>query len=160
MWELDHKEGWTSKNWCFQTVVLEKTLESPLESKEIKPVNPKGNQSWIFIGRADPELKLQDFGHLMRSSYSLEKNLRLGKIETTERRRWQRMWWLDVITDSMGMSLNKLQDRDAWHPWCDGQGSLACCSSWGCKESDMTEWMNWTELMYLYSLKLYTTSFF
>ena len=75
MWELDHKEGWALKNWCFWTVVLEKTLESPLDSKEIKPVNPKGNQSWIFTGRTDVRLKVQCFGHLMRRADSLKKTL-------------------------------------------------------------------------------------
>ena len=83
MWELDHKESWTPKNWCFWTMVLEKTLESPLETKEIKPVNPKQNQSWIFTGRAEYLLKrkLQYSGHLMWRADSLEKTLTLGKIE-------------------------------------------------------------------------------
>ena len=83
MWELDYKEAWALKNWCFRTGVLEKTLESPLDRKEIKPVNPKGNQPWIFIGREGLtlKLKLQYFGHLMRRADSLEKILRLGKIE-------------------------------------------------------------------------------
>ena len=134
------------KNWCFWTLVLEKTLEGPLDYKEIQPVHSKGNQSWIFIGTTDLKLKLQYFGHLMQRADSFENTLMLGKVEGRRRRRWWRMWWLDVITDSMGMSLNKLQDRDAWHPWCDGQGSLACCSLWGHKELDMTERLNWTEL--------------
>ena len=90
MWELDHKEGWASKNWCFWTVVLEKTLESPLDSKEIKSVSPKGNQPWIFIGRTEAEvllkLKLQYFDHLMQSADSLEKTLILGKIESNRRK--------------------------------------------------------------------------
>ena len=83
VWELDHKEGWTPKNWYFRTVVLEKTLESPLDSKEIKPVNPKGNQPWIFTGKEGLTLKvkLQYFDHLMRRADSLKKTLRLGKIE-------------------------------------------------------------------------------
>ena len=79
MWELDHKEGWAVKDWCFQTVVLEKILESPLDSKEIKPVNPKGDQPWIFIGRKILKLKLQYFGHLMWRVDSLE-HLMLGNI--------------------------------------------------------------------------------
>jgi len=111
MWELYHKEGWTPKNWCFWTVVLDKTLESPLDCKEIKPVNPKGNQHWIFIGRTDAEaealiLWLPDG----QWADSLEKTLMLGKIEGKRRRRWQRMRWLDSITDSIEMNLSKLQE--------------------------------------------------
>ena len=81
MWELDYKESWVPKNWCFLTVVLEKTLGSPLDCKEIKPVNPKGNQSWIFIGRTDVEAETPILGHLMQRTDSLEKTLMLGKIE-------------------------------------------------------------------------------
>ena len=92
--ELDYKESWVMKNWCFWTVVLEKTLESPLDCKEIKPVKPKGNQSWIFIGRTDAELKLQYFGLLMWRTDSLEKTLMLGKIGGRRRRGQQRMRWL------------------------------------------------------------------
>ena len=111
MWELNHKEGWLPKNWCFQTVVLENTLESPLDSKETKPVNPKGNQLWIFIGRTGAEVKLQYFGHLMQRADSLEKTLMLGKIEGRKRRRRQRMRCLDGITDSMDMSLSIIRER-------------------------------------------------
>ena len=104
MWELDYKEIWVLKNWCFWTVVLEKTLESPLDCKEIKPVNPKGNQSWIFTGRTDAEIEALIFGYLMWKADSLEKTLMLGKIEGGRRRGWQRMRWLDGITDSVDMS--------------------------------------------------------
>ena len=100
MWALDHNEGWAPKNWCLWIVVLKKTLESPLDCREIKPVNLKWNQPWIFIGRID--------GHLMQRANSLEKTLMLGKIEGNRKRRQQRMRWLDSIMSSMDMKLSKL----------------------------------------------------
>ena len=94
MWELDHKEDWALKNWCFQTVVLEKTLESPLDSKDIKPVNPNGNQAWIFIGWTDAKVESPIyFGHLVWKANSFEKTLMLDKIESKRRKGWQRIKW-------------------------------------------------------------------
>ena len=108
MWKLDHIEDWAPKNWCLQTVVLEKTLESPLDSREIQPVHPKGNQSWIFIGIfIQLKLKLQYFGHLLRRTDSLEKTPILGKIEDWRRRGRQRMRWLGSTTNSMDMNLSR-----------------------------------------------------
>ena len=107
MWELDCKESWTLKNWCFWTVVLEKTLESPLDHRKIIPVNPKGNQSLIFIGRTDVELKLQSFGYLMGRVDSLKKTLMLGNMQGKKRRGQQWVRLFDSITDLMDMNLKK-----------------------------------------------------
>ena len=105
MWQLDHKESWVPKNWCFWTVVLEKTLEGLLDCKEVKPVNPNGNQSWIFFGRTDAEVEAPILWPLIWRTDSLEKTLMLGKIEGGRRRGRQMMRWLDGISDLMDMSL-------------------------------------------------------
>ena len=111
--ELNHKEVWEPKNWCFWNVVLEKTLESPLDSKEIKSVNPKWNQLWIFIGRTNTEAEAPRVWSFDVKSWPigpLGKTLMLRKIEGSRRRGWQRLRWLDGITDSVGTSLSKLQE--------------------------------------------------
>ena len=138
MWESDSEESWVLKNWCFWTVVLEKTCESPLDCKEIKPVNPKANQSWIFIGRLILKLKLQYFGHLMWRTDSLKITLMLGKIEDRRRRGRQDemvgwLHWLDVHEFEQALGVG------------DRQGSLVCYSPWDRKELDTTEQLKWTD---------------
>ena len=140
MWELDHKENWVPKNRCFWIVVLEKTLESPLDCKEIKPVNPKGNQSWIFIGRTDAEAETPILwpsdgkNWLIREDPDAGKDRRQEEKGTTEDKMVG--WHLQLDGHEFEQALGA----------GDGQGSLGCCSPWGHKELDMTEQLNWTEL--------------
>ena len=144
MWEVDSEENWAPENWYFWTVVL-KTLESPLDCKEIQPVHPKGDQSWVFMEGLMLKLKLQYFGHLMQRADSW-KDPDVGK---------------DWGQEEKGTTEDEMV---GWHHWLDGhgfgwtpgvgdgQGGQACCSSWGCKDSDMAERLNWTELNSAYKL--------
>ena len=139
-WELDCKEGWASKNWCFWTVVLEETLESPLDCKEIKPINSKRNQPCILTGRTDAEAEAPKLGPPDLKSWLTGKDSDVGKD------------WSQV---EKGMTEDEMV---GWHHWLDeheceqalgvgdGQGGLACCSPWGHKESDTTEQLNWTDV--------------
>ena len=140
MWELDCEESWMPKNWCFWTVVYEKTLESPLDCKEVPPVHPKGDQSWVFIGRTDVEAETPILWPPNAKSWLTGKDLDAGK---------------DWKQEEKGMTENEmvgwcyqLDGRGfGWTPGVgDGQGGLACCGSWGHKESDTTERLNWTEM--------------
>ena len=138
MWELDYKDSWAPKNWCFWTVVLEKTLGSPLDSKEIQLVHPKGDQSWVFIGRTDVETPI-----LWPPQ---AKSWLIGKDPDAEK---------DWGQEEKGMTEDEMV---GWHHWLNGHGfgwtlgvdvghgGLACCGSWGRKELNMTEWLNWNEL--------------
>ena len=148
MWELDCEESWAPKNWCFWTVVLEKTLESPLDCKEIQPVLPKGDQSWVFIGRTDAEAETPIFWPPHGKSWLIGKDPNAGR---------------DCGQEEKGMTEDEMA---GWHhqldahesEWTlgagDGQRGLVCCDSWGRKESDTTERLNWTELKETYQAYL------
>ena len=137
MWELDYKESWVQKNWCFWTVVLEKTLERPLDCREIQPVHPKGDQSWVFIGRTDVEAETPILWPSDAKSWLIGKDPDAGK---------------DWRQEEKGTTEDEMV---GWHHWLvgwefeqalgvgEGQGSLACCSPWSRKDLDMTELLNW-----------------
>ena len=139
MWELDHKESWVPKN-CFWTVVLEKTLESPLDCKEIQPVHPKRDQSWVFIGRTDAEAETPILWPPDAKKWLIRDNPDAGKDWRQEEK--------GATEDEMAGWHHRLNGYEFEQALWVGyrQGSLACCSSWGRKESDTTEWLNWTKL--------------
>ena len=147
MWELDWEKSWAPKNWCFWTVVLEKTLESPLDCKEIQPVHPKGDESWVFIGRTDAKAEIPILWPPRAKSWLIGKDPDAGR---------------DWGQEEKGTTEDEMA---GWHHWLDGGEfgwtlgagdglrGLVCCDSWGHKESDMTELLNWTEQHSLISEK-------
>ena len=137
MWELDYKESWVPKNWCFWTVVLEKTLESPLDCKEIKAVNPKGNQSWIFNGRTDAEAEAPILWPPDAKNWLIGKDPDAGKDWRQEK---------GTTEDEMVGWHHRLDgcEFEQVPGVGDGQGSLVCCRPWGHKKLDITEWLKWT----------------
>ena len=146
MWELDYKESWALKNWCFWTVVLEKTLESPLDCKEIQPVHHKGYQSWMFIGRIDVEAETPILWPPDVNSWLIWKDPDAGKDWGQEEKETPEDEMVGRHHQFNGHEFVQALGVD------DGQGSLACCSPWDHKESDMTEQMNWTVSIMLWHL--------
>ena len=142
MWELDYKESWALKNWCFWTVVLETTSESPLDCKEIQPVHCKGNHSWYSLEGRMLKLKFQYFGHLMWRTDSLLKDPDAGKDW-----RWEEkgMTEAEMVGWHHQLDGHKFEQAPGVG---DGQGGLECCSPWGHNDLDMTEWLNWIELIW------------
>ena len=138
-WELDCEESWAPNNWCYWTVVLEKTFESPLDCKEVQPVHPKGDQSWVFIGRTDAEAETPILWPPHAKSWLIGKDPDAGRdwgqeekgTTEDEMAGWHHRLYVHEFGWTLGVG--------------DRQGGLVCCDSWGCKESDTTEWLNWTE---------------
>jgi len=149
MWELDCEEGWAPKNWCFWTVMLEKTLESPLNCKEIQLVHSEGDQPWDFFGRRDAKAETPVLWPPHAKSWLIGKNSDAGRDWGQEEK--------GMTEDEMAGWQHWLNGPESgWAPGVgDGQGGLACCDSWGRKESDTTERLNWTELKV--SLVFYST---
>ena len=144
MWELDWEESWVPKNWCFWTVVLEKTLESPLDCKKIQPVHPKGDQSWVFIGRTDAEAETLILWPPQVKSWLIVKDLDAGRNWGQEKK--------GTTEDEMAGWHHWLDGHEfEWTPGvCGGQGGLMCCNSWGRRvRHDWATELNWTELIYL-----------
>ena len=139
MWELDCEESWEPKNWCFWTVVLEKTLESPLDCKQSQPVHSKGDQSWDFFRRTDAKAETLVLWPPHAKSWLIGKDPDAGRDWEQEEK--------GITENEMAGWHHRLDGHEfGWTPGSgDGQGGLACCNSWGCKESDLTEWLNWTK---------------
>ena len=154
MWELDCEEGWAPKNWCFWTVVLEKTLESPLDFKEIQPVHSEGDQPWDFFGRNDATAETPVLWPPHVKSWLIGKDSDVGRDWGQEEK--------GTTEDEMAGWHHWPNERESqWTPGVgDGQGGLACCDSWGCKESDMTERLIWSEWLMLLSTFSCTTCLF
>ena len=140
MWELDCEESLAPKNWCFWTAVLEKTLESPLDCREIQPVHSKGDQSWVFIGRTDAKAETPILWPPDAKSWLIGRDPYAGRDWGQEKK--------GMTENEMAGWHHRLDGHEfGWTPGVgDGQGGLACCDSWGRKELDMTEWLKWTEL--------------
>ena len=152
MWELDYKESWVQKNWCFWAVVLEKSLESSLDYKEIQLVHPKGDQSWVFIGKTDVETETAIIWPPDAKSWRIGKDPDAGQDWGQEAK--------GTTEEEMVRWHHQLNGHGfGWTPGVgDGQGGLACCDSWGHKESDTTERLNWTELKYFLTDHLQITN--
>ena len=145
MWDLDYKESWALKYWCFWTVVLEKTLESPLDCKEIQPVHPKGNQSWVFIGRTDAEAETPILWPPDTKSWLIWKDPDAGKDWSWEEK--GTTGWDGWMASPTRWTWVWVSSRSWW-----GQKRLVCCSPWGHKEWDRTEGLDWTEYLWLESV--------